>query len=100
MFLGIGRPLRLLQITSAVPGEGKTTTAANLAVVMARAGQRVCLVDCDLRRASQHQLFGVAPEPGLTSVIAGAAALQDCLRQVPGEDRFYLLPAGPPPPNP
>lgn len=100
MFLGIDRPLRVLQITSAVPGEGKSTTAANLAVVMARAGQRVCLVDCDLRRASQHVLFGVAPEPGLTSVIVGAATLQDCLRQVPGEDRFYILPAGPPPPNP
>ena len=99
-FLGIDRPLKVIEVTSAVPGEGKTTTASNLAVVLARAGQRVCLVDCDLRRARQHVVFEVPSEPGFTSVVMGSATLQESLRRVPGEDRLYLLPAGPPPPNP
>jgi len=99
-FLGIDRPLKVIEVTSTGAGEGKTTTASNLAVVLARAGQRVCLVDCDLRRPRQHVVFGVPLEPGFTSVVMGSATLQESLRAVPGEDRLYLLPAGPPPPNP
>nr|WP_249419807.1 CpsD/CapB family tyrosine-protein kinase [Rhabdothermincola salaria] len=99
-FLGIDRPLKIIEVTSAVPGEGKTTTASNLAVVLARAGKRVCLVDCDLRRARQHVVFGVPAEPGFTSVVLGTSSLDQALVPVTGEERLYLLPAGPPPPNP
>ncbi len=99
-FLAVDRPLRSLQITSATSEEGKTTTAANLGVVLARAGELVILVNCDLRRPKLHELFGVSNEVGLTSVLLGEAALTDALKPVTSDRRLWLLPAGPRPPNP
>ena len=66
-FSGVDGPLRTLVVTSPLPTEGKTFTAANLAAVMAQGGRRVILVDGDLRRPTQHRLFGLPREPGLTS---------------------------------
>lgn len=65
--------LTVIQVTSSNAGEGKTTTASNLAVVLAQAGQRVALVDADLRRPRLHLVFGVAQSPGLTDLLLGAA---------------------------
>jgi capsular exopolysaccharide synthesis family protein len=85
--------LRLVMVTSAVSGEGKTTLATHLAGSLARAGRRTLLVDCDLRRPSAHQLFEVASHPGLSEVLLGEVPVSEavCATAVPG---LWLLPAG------
>lgn len=98
--LGVDRPVRTLQITSAGSGEGKTTIVANLAVVLARMGQRVAIIDGDLRRARLHDVFGLRNNVGVTSVLAGDAALQDAVQRVSSDGSLVLLASGPPPPNP
>ena len=70
-FLAIDRDLSVVQVTSSLPGEGKTTTASNLAVVLARSGNRVALVDADLRRPTVHELFDIPLAPGLTDLLLG-----------------------------
>lgn len=91
---------RLFLITSVGLGEGKTTTAANLAVIAARAGQKVILVDADLRRPAVHRAFGCSQETGFSSLLVGEAdSLEEVLvpcEEVPG---LWIAPAGPLPPN-
>src|SRR5206468_7186721 len=99
-FMSLDRPTRLVQLTSASAAEGKTTTLANLAVALARAGQRVIVVCCDLRRPRVHEFFGLDNSKGFTSVLLGEVPLSAALQQVPGEERLQLLASGPPPPNP
>ena len=99
-FLGLDAPLKLIQITSANAGEGKTTTVANLAVALSRADQRVVVVCCDLRRPRIHEFFKLDNAVGLTSVLVGQTSLTDAIQPVPGEDNLFLLASGPPPPNP
>jgi len=99
-FLSVPSPIRLLQVTSAVPGEGKSTTVANLAVALASAGQRVIVVGCDLRRPRVHEFFGVANDVGFTSVLLGSTPLGGVLQRVPGVDRLRILASGPLAPNP
>jgi non-specific protein-tyrosine kinase len=97
-FSSLDNPVRTLLATSTAPDEGKSTTLANLGVIMAQAEQRVILVDCDLRRPSLHTLFGLPNEDGLTNMILAedaAAPLQEC--GVPG---LRLLTSGPLPPRP
>ena len=99
-FSSLDNPVKTLVVTSAGPGEGKSTTLANLAISTAQTEKKVCLVDCDLRRPSLHRLFGIANDVGLTSMIRDEALrdappLQET--QVPG---LWLLPSGPLPPNP
>jgi capsular exopolysaccharide synthesis family protein len=88
-----------LVVASAEPGEGKSTTIANLAVVMAQAGKRVILVDTDLRRPTQHHIFNLSPEPGLTDVFLGEQTLDQVIHAtaVPG---LHVLTCGKLPPNP
>ncbi len=93
------RPIRTLLVTSATEGEGKTVTAANLAVSIADTGKRVVLVDADLRRPSQHVLFEKERTAGLTTVLAGDLELSAVLLRTDVEN-LLLLPAGPTPPNP
>ena len=69
-FLALDESIHVIQVTSSLAGEGKTTTATNLAVVLARAGHRVALVDADLRRPRLHQVFDVPPTPGFTDIAA------------------------------
>ncbi len=107
LFADAVRTVRTVVVTSAQPGEGKSTAAANLAVVMARAGERVILVDADLRRPILHDLFGLPPAPGLSDLyLAGpdsglepAARIAASLRQtvVPN---LRLLGTGQDAPNP
>ncbi len=100
-FLAVDRPLRTIQITSPRTGEGKTTTTANLAVALARAGERVVVVSCDLRRPRLHEFFGLSNHVGFTSVLLGEAPLSAALQRVnPDDDRLWLLASGPLPPNP
>ena len=96
-FLGIERQMQVVQVTSAVPGEGKSTTAANLAVVLAQTGRSVVLVDADLRKPTVHRRFGVARTYGLTTNLAGE--ILDLTLQHTSDDLDVLV-AGPIPPNP
>jgi non-specific protein-tyrosine kinase len=99
-FMGLDRPLKLVQVTSPQAGEGKTTTLSNLAVVWARAGQRVVMVDCDLRKPRLHEFFDLSSEVGLTSVLLGETPLSQAVKKVAGEENLYVLPSGPEPPDP
>lgn len=94
-----GAPKRLL-VTSAGPGEGKSTTAANLAIVFGLAGSRVLVVDADLRRPAQHRLFGIPNTSGLTSLLAHSGVTLDEAVQRTTYERVWLLPSGPVPANP
>ena len=98
-FSSLDANLRTLLVTSTGAGEGKSTTLANLAVVMAEGGGRVLAVDCDLRRASLHTLFGLDNARGLTNLFltegAGPLPVQDTA--VP---TLQVLTSGPLPPNP
>jgi len=99
-FLGLEAPIRVLQITSPGIREGKTTVVANLALAMARTGQRVIVVDCDLRRPRMHRIFGQDNQAGLTSVVMGRVPLTVATIPIPGEPGVLLLPSGPSLPNP
>lgn len=99
-FMGLDRPLRIVQMTSPAASEGKSTTLANLAVALAQAGERVVMVDCDLRRPRIHHFFGLSNDVGFTSVLVGDAPLSSALQTVEGQDRLRLLASGPIPPNP
>jgi protein-tyrosine kinase len=98
-FAGLDRPCRSILITSATAGEGKTTTAANLGIVIAQAGSPVCLVDSDLRRPNLHRLFGLDNTRGLTT-----ALLEDLpfaqIAQPTRVANLSILTSGPLPPNP
>jgi succinoglycan biosynthesis transport protein ExoP len=98
-FLGLDDPLRTVQLTSARPGDGKTTTAVNLAVVSARAGQRVVLVDCDLRKPRIHKFFGLDNKLGFTSLLLGEAN-GDVANPIEGEPNLVVITSGPIPPDP
>nr|WP_274703576.1 CpsD/CapB family tyrosine-protein kinase [Chloroflexus aurantiacus] len=98
LFSSLDKPIHTLLITSAEPTPEKSLTAANLAVTMAQAEQRVLLVDCDLRQPMLHTIFGLANEQGLTSAILDQEApLAIQPTEVPG---LSLLPSGPLPPRP
>ena len=95
------QPPRTLVITSALPGDGKSTSAANLAVTLAQQGRSVVLIDADMRRGALHRLFGVTGEPGLSNVLLGHAALADALREVDVDGvRLRVIPTGAYPPTP
>lgn len=91
--------LKTIVITSPSPQDGKTTTAANLAVTFAQQGMRVLIVDCDLRRARLHKVFRAPREPGLTQFMMGQATQQQVI-QTTMVDNLWFLPAGAHPPNP
>lgn len=98
LFSSLDKPIHTLLITSAEPTPEKSLTAANLAVTMAQAEQRVLLVDCDLRQPMLHTIFGLANDEGLTSAILDQEApLAIQPTEVPG---LSLLPSGPLPPRP
>jgi len=90
---------RTLVITSTGPGEGKTMIAANLAIAFAQAGQRVLLIDADMRRPRVHETFRQKQEPGLSNLMVGHSPPSACIRKsgVPG---LWLLTSGRIPPNP
>ena len=99
LFMSVSGPVGKLLVTSPVAGEGKTTTAANLAVVLAQAGQRVLLVGADLRRPSVHRHFGVSNRIGLSSVLSGQASLLEAVND-PRIRGLRVMSGGPIPPNP
>ncbi|MCP8967859.1 CpsD/CapB family tyrosine-protein kinase [Ectobacillus ponti] len=98
-FAAVGEQFRTLMFTSANPSEGKTTTTANTAVVFAQQGQKVLLVDADLRKPATHTILREKNVNGLTSVLAGQHPLEKCIRPTLVEN-LYFLSAGAIPPNP
>ena len=95
LHLGVEKQLTTIQVTSPAAGDGKSTTVVSLGFLIAAGGQRVVLVDCDLRRRKLHSMLGVPGEVGLTTVLAGRSNLAGALQAVAAQPGLYLLPAGP-----
>lgn len=98
-FANLGEKSGAVMVTSSLPGEGKSTTATNLAIALAQAGQSVVLVDADLRRPMIAEYLGLEGSAGLTTALIGNADTQDLL-QPWGDDHLYVLTSGRIPPNP
>lgn len=99
-FLSLDQPIGSIQVTSALAAEGKTSTLANLAVTFARAGQRVIILCCDLRRPRVHEFFGLTNRVGFTSVLLGDTPLANAIQAADRELPIGLVASGPLPPNP
>ena len=99
-FLAVERQVRVVQVTSPSPGEGKTMVAVNLAIAFAQAGDRVVLVGGDLRRPHMEEMLDVPLTPGLTAVLIGDVTLPQAIQTVSAVPNLSVLPAGYPPPNP
>lgn len=98
-FTSIDKELKTIMVTSTGPSEGKSTTAANLAVVFAQQGKNVLLIDADLRKPTVHYTFNLTNTFGLTSVLTRQLSLDEALVETKISN-LYLLPSGPIPPNP
>ncbi|WP_418792191.1 CpsD/CapB family tyrosine-protein kinase [Phosphitispora sp. TUW77] len=98
-FVSVDNPFKSVLITSSSPMEGKSETAANLGVVMAQAGIRVIIADCDLRMAEQHTIFGLRNDAGITDFLTGEAGLNQIVNKtrIPN---LSVVTAGKLPPNP
>ncbi|HET9676497.1 MAG TPA: polysaccharide biosynthesis tyrosine autokinase [Solirubrobacterales bacterium] len=99
LLLSSARELKVIAVTSAVAGEGKTATASNLAVVLAQLGRQVLIVDCDLRKPRLHQVFRVSNRFGLVNQLTATAEPESVFlaTEVPN---LWVTPSGPIPPNP
>jgi capsular exopolysaccharide synthesis family protein len=97
-FANAGEALRTVMYTSSGPGEGKSTTVANTAVVLAQSGKKVIISDCDLRKPVQHKIFGLKNQ-GLTNALVENLAITELLQES-GIHNLRVLPSGPIPPNP
>ncbi|MFX1819010.1 polysaccharide biosynthesis tyrosine autokinase [Pseudarthrobacter sp. CC4] len=98
-FANVAKGAKTVLVTSSVPGEGKSTTATNLAIALAQAGQAVCLVDADLRRPMVSEYLGLDRNAGLTTALIGQADVRELL-QPWGDDELFVLASGQIPPNP
>lgn len=99
-FAGVTRPLHSILVTSAGPGEGKSTTVANLGVVLAQAGKRVILVDSDMRRPSLHKFFEIPNTAGLTNLLLQDDPRLDGYIADTKIENLRVITSGPLPPNP
>lgn len=98
-FVNFQNDIKTILVTSAAPGEGKSTVAANLAAALAQAGKKVVLVSVDFRRPTTDQFFSVNNMIGLSDVLLGTHSLKSALQR-PGDDQLLVLSAGKMPPNP
>src|SRR5690606_12110832 len=99
-FTAVDGGLKSVLVTSSSPGEGKSTTTANLAVVLAQAGKRVILVDADLRRPIQHKIFDMSNNHGLTTALLDSQSPATHHLQPTAVANLQLMSSGPLPPNP
>jgi capsular exopolysaccharide synthesis family protein len=98
-YSSIDQSLQIIMVTSSKPSEGKSTTCANLAVAFAQTNTRVLLIDADLRKPTQHHIFGKSNRIGLTTALFHQKELRDVI-QLTNTDNLSFIPAGPTPPNP
>lgn len=98
-FSTVDEEVKTLMVTSSGPGEGKSTTVANLAVVFAQQGKKVLLVDADMRKPTAHYTFNMSNVYGLTSVLTKQATLINAVEESQ-ENNLFILTSGPIPPNP
>ncbi len=99
-FASAAHPVKVLVVSSAAPGEGKSTVAANLAVAMAQAGLKTVLVDADLRQSVQHRIFEVPNDRGLTTLLRNSSLTWDHVRRETRVANLSVVPGGPLPSNP
>lgn len=99
-FAAVDHPLAILQVTSPTSGDGKSLIAANLAVALAQAGRRVVLIDADLRRPTQHRIFGLINNVGVTNTLVGDVKAAAEFLQPTLVPNLFVLTSGPLPPNP
>ena len=99
-FTSVDEPVRSILVTSAVPGEGKTTIASNLAVVFAQSGKKVLLLDADLRRPGIHRAFDLPNAFGLTNLLRAEEVPLDAVAHATAEPNLRVITTGPLPPNP
>ena len=98
-YIDVDNPPRAVVITSSLPSEGKTTTSANLAITLAQAGQKVCLVEADLRKPKLADYLGIEGGTGLVDLLTGSQKLEDVM--IPWQRGLLtVIPSGPIPPNP
>ncbi|MFS1058405.1 CpsD/CapB family tyrosine-protein kinase [Enterococcus casseliflavus] len=93
------RKIKTIVVTSSGPGEGKSTTSANLAVVFAKSGQRVLLVDSDMRKPTVNKTFNLMNATGLSTVLSTSTSVLEAAQKTV-IDNLYVLTSGPKPPNP
>jgi len=98
-FMNVGLPMQVISFASSVAGEGKSTTSTNLAILLAGAGEKVLLIEADLRRPQVADYLGLERAVGLTNVLAGQVNVMDVL-QIWGKDNLHVLACGSIPPNP
>ena len=98
-FMGVDEPIRSLVVTSTMPGEGKTVTCANFAIVNAHAGRRTIIVDGDLRKPMMHRVFQLSNQTGVTNVLIKQSDLPSAIQHTKVEN-LDVLTSGPLPPNP
>lgn len=100
MFYSVDHPVHTLVISSPVAGDGKSTVLANLAVTLAQGGHETIVVDCDLRKPNQHELWALKNERGLTTMLLENTALETPPLQAVSVEHLHILTSGPLPPNP
>ncbi|MFP9130277.1 CpsD/CapB family tyrosine-protein kinase [Niallia sp. BSM11] len=99
LYSSVDEEIRSLMVTSSGPGEGKSTTTGNLAVVFAQQGKTVLLIDADLRKPTVHYTFKLTNTTGLTSVLTNQIDIKEAVNKT-DEENLFVLPSGPIPPNP
>ncbi len=99
-YTNVDQTVKKVLVSSAGPGEGKTTVAVNLAIIMAQGGKRVLLIDADMRRPRIHAIFGLSNRVGLSTLFRGKMPLRSACHRVEGLNHLYVIPSGSLPPNP
>jgi len=99
-FSSLDKPLNTIMVTSAVPQEGKNTNTVNLALTIAESGEKVIIIDADLRVPLIHKVFNSDSNPGLTNVLVDNKKLSEVIKKADEIDsNLYYIPCGPIPPN-
>ena len=99
LFSSADKEPQVILVSSSSPQEGKTITSTNIAIAMAQSGNKVVLIDCDLRRPKVHKLFGIKKDEGMTNLLVGNRKINDVIFETKIPD-LYVIPSGPIPPNP